>query len=50
MGVSFKNVVNFFAPEADKEEDGRDKWPSRTAFVLAAMASNMRTSPLLLNR
>ncbi|KAI8648681.1 hypothetical protein NCS57_01480200 [Fusarium keratoplasticum] len=47
MGVSFKNVVNFFAPEADKEEDGRDKWPSRTAFVLAAMGGAVGLGNLL---
>lgn len=37
--VNFKKIANWFAPKADKEQDGRDKWPSRTAFVLAAMVS-----------
>lgn len=32
----FKVVLNFFAPKAQKE-DGRDVWPSRASFVLAAM-------------
>ncbi|KAA8643778.1 hypothetical protein EYZ11_008211 [Aspergillus tanneri] len=31
-----KNIFNFLAPKAEKE-DGRDVWPSRMAFVLAAM-------------
>ncbi|KAJ3498546.1 hypothetical protein NLG97_g1039 [Lecanicillium saksenae] len=37
MSSLLKKVYRFISPEAEKEEDGRDKWPSRTAFVLAAM-------------
>ncbi|VUC21886.1 unnamed protein product [Clonostachys rosea] len=36
VGV-LKKVGNAFAPPPDTAEDGRDQWPSRTAFVLAAM-------------
>lgn len=39
MSSKVKRVYKWFAPDAEKEEDGRDKWPSRTAFVLAAMVS-----------
>lgn len=37
MASLLKKVYQFLSPEAEKEEDGRDKWPSRAAFVLAAM-------------
>jgi solute carrier family 6 (neurotransmitter transporter, GABA) member 1 len=33
----FRKAVDFIAPQANKHDDGRDAWPSRTAFVLAAM-------------
>ncbi|KAI9898706.1 hypothetical protein N3K66_007066 [Trichothecium roseum] len=36
MGI-LKKVGGWFAPPPNKAEDGRDQWPSRTAFVLAAM-------------
>lgn len=36
MGA-FRKVVDFIAPPPPKGEDGRDQWPSRTAFILAAM-------------
>lgn len=45
--VNFKRVVNWLAPEAETDQDGRDKWPSRTAFVLAAM---VRKTPRLTSR
>ncbi|KAL4866530.1 hypothetical protein BDV12DRAFT_172748 [Aspergillus spectabilis] len=32
-----KKAVSFLAPPPQKSEDGRDQWPSRTAFLLAAM-------------
>ncbi|OAX83045.1 hypothetical protein ACJ72_02591 [Emergomyces africanus] len=34
---AFKKVLNIVAPDAQKAADGRDQWPSRTSFVLAAM-------------
>ncbi|TQV96686.1 hypothetical protein V2A60_002929 [Cordyceps javanica] len=37
MASLVKRVYRFLSPDAEKEEDGRDKWPSRAAFVLAAM-------------
>ncbi|KAF2705202.1 SNF-domain-containing protein [Pleomassaria siparia CBS 279.74] len=33
----FKKVGSFFATQTKKSSDGRDQWPSRTAFLLAAM-------------
>ncbi|KAJ4012714.1 hypothetical protein NW752_008433 [Fusarium irregulare] len=47
MGFDFKRVVGFIAPSADKEDDGRDKWPSRAAFVLAAMGGAVGLGNLL---
>uniref|UniRef100_A0A0D2XTF4 Sodium-and chloride-dependent GABA transporter 1 n=1 Tax=Fusarium oxysporum (strain Fo5176) TaxID=660025 RepID=A0A0D2XTF4_FUSOF len=47
MGFNFKRVVDFIAPSADKEDDGRDKWPSRAAFVLAAMGGAVGLGNLL---
>ncbi|KAJ9611518.1 hypothetical protein H2200_004702 [Cladophialophora chaetospira] len=32
-----KKVGGWFAPPPNKSDDGRDQWPSRTAFLLAAM-------------
>ncbi|KAL1954029.1 hypothetical protein VTO42DRAFT_1807 [Malbranchea cinnamomea] len=32
-----KRAVNWLIPPPKKSEDGRDQWPSRTAFLLAAM-------------
>ena len=32
-----KKAGSWFAPPPQKSEDGRDQWPSRTAFLLAAM-------------
>ncbi|KAI4746417.1 SNF-domain-containing protein [Aureobasidium sp. EXF-12298] len=29
--------IHWFFPEPEKSEDGRDQWPSRAAFLLAAM-------------
>ncbi|KAF2022390.1 SNF-domain-containing protein [Aaosphaeria arxii CBS 175.79] len=34
---ALRKVVRFVAPKAEKSEDGRDQWGSRTSFVLAAM-------------
>jgi solute carrier family 6 GABA transporter-like protein 1 len=33
----FTKVANTVAPPPDKSTDGRDQWPSRAAFLLAAM-------------
>jgi solute carrier family 6 GABA transporter-like protein 1 len=30
-------VGRWVAPPAEKSDDGRDQWPSRAAFLLAAM-------------
>ncbi|KAH9879102.1 hypothetical protein J1614_002537 [Plenodomus biglobosus] len=30
-------IANYIAPPAPKSDDGRDQWPSRAAFLLAAM-------------
>ncbi|KAI5202646.1 SNF-domain-containing protein [Aureobasidium subglaciale] len=32
-----KKAFKWFFPEPEKAEDGRDQWPSRAAFLLAAM-------------
>ncbi|SPO01850.1 related to sodium-dependent serotonin transporter [Cephalotrichum gorgonifer] len=32
-----KKIINIINPVADKEKDGRDVWPNRAAFILAAM-------------
>jgi len=32
-----RKLGNYIAPPAAKSEDGRDQWPSRAAFLLAAM-------------
>ncbi|SPN99737.1 related to sodium- and chloride-dependent GABA transporter 1 [Cephalotrichum gorgonifer] len=34
---ALKKVGRWLAPPPDRAEDGRDTWPSRTAFLLAAM-------------
>lgn len=39
MAIAFKKVYKWLAPDAAKEDDGRDKWPSRASFILAAMVS-----------
>lgn len=36
LGI-FRKIAGFIAPEPKKSEDGRDQWPSRAAFLLAAM-------------
>ncbi|KAH9436226.1 hypothetical protein MCOR02_005134 [Pyricularia oryzae] len=36
MGM-LRKVGHWFAPPADKADDGRDVWPSRAAFLLASM-------------
>ena len=40
-------VVNFFAPEAKKAEDGRDQWGTRAGFVLAAIGGAVGLGNLL---
>lgn len=35
--TGLKKVGGWFAPPPAKAEDGRDQWPSRTAFLLASM-------------
>lgn len=35
---ALKRVVNFVAPPPAKGPDGRDQWPSRTAFILASLS------------
>ncbi|CAM1501348.1 Fc.00g105100.m01.CDS01 [Cosmosporella sp. VM-42] len=47
MGINFKQVVEYVAPTAKKEDDGRDKWPSRASFVLAAMGGAVGLGNLL---
>src|SRR3954471_8154504 len=38
MAMPFlRKVGDYLAPPAKKSEDGRDQWPSRAAFLLAAM-------------
>lgn len=38
VGVQYlKRVGNWFAPPPKKSDEGRDQWPSRAAFLLAAM-------------
>lgn len=39
MAAAFKKLYRYIAPDAAKEDDGRDKWPSRASFILAAMVS-----------
>ena len=34
-----KKILSILNPVADKEKDGRDVWPNRAAFILAAMVS-----------
>lgn len=42
-----KKVYYWLAPDAEKEADGRDTWPSRTAFILAAMGGAIGLGNLL---
>ena len=35
--VNFKNLVSRILPKNQQSEDGRDQWPSRTAFLLASV-------------
>lgn len=34
---TLKRIGRLVAPAPDKSDDGRDQWPSRTAFLLASM-------------
>lgn len=43
----FKKILSVLNPVADKESDGRDMWPNRAAFILAAMVSPF---PILASR
>ncbi|KAK2608579.1 hypothetical protein QQS21_002926 [Conoideocrella luteorostrata] len=47
MARKLKRVFKFLAPDSDKEQDGRDVWSSRTAFVLAAMGGAVGLGNLL---
>ena len=38
MNIKSK-ILSILNPVADKESDGRDVWPNRAAFILAAMVS-----------
>lgn len=42
-----KKVFNFLAPDAEKGSDGRDVWPSRASFILAAMGGAVGLGNLL---
>ena len=46
MGLVLK-LGRCFAPQAEKEDDGRDMWPSRASFVLAAMGGAVGLGNLL---
>lgn len=35
--VDFKGLLKRIVPENKKSEDGRDQWPSRPAYLLAAV-------------
>lgn len=35
--VNFKGLVGKILPTAKQSDDGRDQWPSRTAFLLASV-------------
>lgn len=38
-----RKVLSILNPVANTEKDGRDLWPNRAAFILAAMVSCLRT-------
>lgn len=44
---ALKRIGNSLAPKAEKSDDGRDKWGSRTSFVLAAMGGAVGLGNLL---
>lgn len=44
---AIRRIGRILAPDAEKEEDGRDKWGSRTSFVLAAMGGAVGLGNLL---
>lgn len=35
---ALKKAINWVVPPPDKADDGRDQWPSRTAFILASLS------------
>ncbi|KAL8835107.1 MAG: hypothetical protein Q9205_003468 [Flavoplaca limonia] len=47
MSAGLKKVYKWLAPDAAKEDDGRDKWPSRASFILAAMGGAVGLGNLL---
>ncbi|KAL8850120.1 MAG: hypothetical protein Q9221_004937 [Calogaya cf. arnoldii] len=47
MATVLKKIYKKLAPDAKKEEDGRDKWPSRASFILAAMGGAIGLGNLL---
>lgn len=48
IGVnSLKKAVNWFAPAADKADDGRDVWGSRASFILASLGGAVGLGNLL---
>lgn len=42
-----RKVGRWFSPSADKAEDGRDAWPSRTSFLLATMGGTIGMGNML---
>lgn len=42
-----QTLKRWLSPDAEKEVDGRDMWPSRASFVLAAMVSQSALSSRL---
>jgi solute carrier family 6 GABA transporter-like protein 1 len=45
----FNKAGSFFAPPTRKSSDGRDQWPSRAAFLLAAMGNLLRYPSVVYN-
>lgn len=47
MASHLKKIARIFGPEPKKSEDGRDMWPTRTAYVLASMGGAIGFGNLL---
>ncbi|KAJ0138297.1 Sodium-dependent neutral amino acid transporter B(0)AT2 [Colletotrichum tanaceti] len=47
MAAIGRKIYNALAPSADKGDDGRDVWGSRTSFILAAMGGAVGLGNLL---
>lgn len=47
MGRIIGTISRLFAPDPPKSEVGRDQWPSRTSFILAAMGGCVGIGNLL---